>query len=60
MGLIELIVLLVIVGVVLYLVGLLPMDPTIRQIMIVLVALFLVIYVCQQMGLLGGDSLRVR
>lgn len=55
---IEIILTLVIVGVVLYLINLLPMDGTIKQIIRVLIILLVVIWLLQSLGILG--SLRIR
>lgn len=51
---ISLIVLLLIVGVALYLIGLIPMDPTVRRVIQVLVILFVVLYALQALGLWSG------
>lgn len=52
--LITLIVLLIIVGVVLYCVNLLPIDPTFKKIIWAVAVLFAVLYVLKAFGLLSG------
>lgn len=60
MSLIELMVVLVVVGVVLYLVNsLIPMQPQIKTLLNVLVVVFLAIWLLQQMGVIGSMG-RVR
>lgn len=54
---IELIVALIVVGVVLYLITLIPMDATIKKIIVVLVILLVVLWVLQSFGLIGGGRL---
>jgi hypothetical protein len=53
-GLISIIVTLIVVGLLLYLVGLIPMDGTIKQIIRVLVIILVVIWLLQSFGLLAG------
>lgn len=48
---------LLIVGVVLYLVTLIPMDATIAQVIRVVVILAAILYVLQAFGLVGGPRL---
>lgn len=50
--LVTLVVALIFVGVVLYLITLLPMDATIQKIIRVLVILFAILYVLKTLGLL--------
>lgn len=57
---ISLIVMLVIIGALLYVVSLLPIDPTIKTIINVIVAIAAFIYVLQAFGLYSGPSLRLR
>lgn len=59
MGLLEIIILLIVVGVALYLVGLLPIDPTIKRIITVLVVVVVLIYVLRLLfgGALSGLNL---
>lgn len=45
---------LVIVGVALYLIGLIPMDPTMLKIIRVVVILLVVIWILQSLGLVSG------
>lgn len=59
MTLIELLITLVVFGVVLYLITLIPMDATVRTIIRVLAILFLVLFVCQQLGWISGHSMRL-
>lgn len=51
--LIELILTLIIVGVLLYLISLIPMDATVKKVINVLVILVVVIWVVQRLGLLA-------
>lgn len=51
---ISLLVLLIVVGVALYLIGLIPMDATIRRVIQVLVILFVILYALQLLGLWSG------
>lgn len=58
MTLIALVVLLLVIGVVLYLINLIPMDNTIRVIIRVLVILFVVLWLLQGFGVLNmGPSI---
>lgn len=52
-GLISVIVTLIIIGLLLYLIGLIPMDATIKQIIRVVVIIAVVIWLLQTFGLLG-------
>jgi hypothetical protein len=54
---IELIVALVIVGVLLYIVTLIPMDATIKKIITVVVILLVVLWILQAFGIIGGGPL---
>lgn len=58
----SLIVTLIIVGVVLYLVRLIPMDATIQKIISVLVILCVVLWICESLGLFSslGHPIRLR
>ena len=56
---ISIILTLVIVGVVLYLLTLIPMDATIATVIRVVVVLFAIIWLVQSIGLIGGHSLRL-
>jgi ABC-type siderophore export system fused ATPase/permease subunit len=61
MSLISLVVVLVIVGVALYLIQKIPMDATIRNIIYVVVILFVVLWIVQGFGLLNmGPIIRWR
>ena len=53
-ALISIIVTLIVVGLVLYLVGLIPMDGTIKQIIRVVVIIAVIIWLLQSFGLLGS------
>ena len=59
MGLLEIIILLIVVGVALYLVGLLPIDPTIKRVITILVVVAVLIYVLKLLfgGALSGFDL---
>ena len=62
MTLVDLIVVLVVVGVLLWAIQQFPaIDPTIKQIIRVLVVVFAVLYVLQMVGLISGfNTIRVR
>lgn len=53
MDLISLIALLLVVGLVMYLVNFIPLDPAIKQILHVVVVVFLILYIIQSFGLIG-------
>ena len=53
-GLISIIVALVVVGLVLYLIGLIPMDGTIKQIIKVIVIIAVIVWLLQTFGFLGS------
>ena len=53
-GLISIIVALVVVGLVLYLIGMIPMDGTIKQIIRVVVLIAVVVWLLQTFGLMGS------
>jgi hypothetical protein len=53
-GLISIIVTLVVIGLVLYLIELIPMDGTIKQIIRVIVIIGVVIWLLQSFGLIGS------
>ena len=55
-GLISIIVTLVVIGLVLYLIDLIPMDGTIKQIIRVIVIIAVVIWLLQAFGLIGSLS----
>ena len=52
-GLISIIVTLVVIGLVLYLIDLIPMDGTIKQIIRLLIIILVVIWLLQAFGLIG-------
>jgi hypothetical protein len=60
MTLVGLLVILIIVGVVLYLIQLIPMDATIKKIIWVLVILCVILWVLSQFGLLHDTGIRLR
>lgn len=60
MTLIGLIVVLLIVGVALYVIGLIPMDATIKRIIQVIVILLVVLYVLSAFGLIPHGSIRLK
>lgn len=53
-ALISIIVTLVVIGLVLYLIGLIPMDGTIKQIIRVVIIIAVIIWLLQSFGLLGS------
>lgn len=53
-GLISIIVALVVVGLVLYLIGMIPMDGTIKQIIRVVVIIAVIVWLLQSFGLIGS------
>lgn len=59
MGLIGLITTLVIIGLILYLVSLLPIDDTIKKIIHVIVIVVIILYLLQSVGVLGSGDLRI-
>lgn len=60
MTLIGLLVVLLVVGVVLYILSLVPIDATIKRIIYVLVLLFVVLWLLQAFGLIGGPGLKLK
>lgn len=54
----TIIITLVVIGVVLYLVNLIPMDATIKRIIYVLAILFIILWLLSQFGLIGGVNLK--
>lgn len=60
MTLIGLLVVLIIVGAVLYILSLVPIDATIKKIVYVLVILFVVLWLLQSFGLIGGMGLKLK
>lgn len=55
-GLISIIVTLVVIGLVLYLIDLIPMDRTIKQIIRIIVIIGVVIWLLQAFGFIGSIS----
>jgi hypothetical protein len=60
MSLLSLVVALVVVGLLLWVVAQIPMDPTVRRILQVVVVVVLVLWLLQTFGLLGGTPIRLR
>lgn len=61
MTLVSLIVFLIIIGLLLYLVNMLPIDGTIKNIIYVVVIVFVIIWLLQNLGLLGSlETIRIR
>lgn len=60
MTLVSLVVALVIVGVALYIVTLIPMDPTIKKIIQILVLLFVCLWVLSALGFLPHGPIPLR
>ena len=56
-ALISIIVTLIVIGLLLYLIGLIPMDGTIKQIIRVVIIIAVVIWLLQSFGLLGSIGL---
>lgn len=59
MSVVSLLVALVVIGVVLYIVQLLPMEATIKQIVNVVAILCVVLWLLSALGLISGGALRV-
>lgn len=59
MSLISIIVAIVIVGVLLWAVGQIPMDPTIARILRVVVVVALVLWLLRAFGLFSGSAIRL-
>lgn len=60
MSLISLLVYLIVVGLLLYVVGLLPIDATIKRIIQVVVLVVVILWLLQTLGLLAGfDMMRI-
>jgi len=57
MTLVSLLVTLILIGVLLYLIQLIPMDATIKQIIYVLVVVVVILWVIQQLGLLNAGPM---
>jgi VIT1/CCC1 family predicted Fe2+/Mn2+ transporter len=53
-ALISIIVTLIVVGLLLYLIGLIPMDGTIKQIIRVVIIIAVIVWLLQSFGLLGS------
>ena len=52
---ISIIVTLIVIGLLLYLIGLIPMDSTIKQIIRVVVIIAVIVWLVQSLGLLGPN-----
>lgn len=59
MAIIPLLVTLAIFGAVLYLITLIPMDPTIRKVITIVAVIAVVLWLLETFGLLGGGGPRV-
>lgn len=59
MSIISILVAILIVGVLLWAVGQIPMDATIANILRVVVVVLLIVWLLQVFGLLGGHTLRI-
>ena len=57
---ISIIIALVIIGAVLALVSMLPIDETIKRIIYILVIVFVIIYLLQSLGAISGGNLTLR
>lgn len=55
MTLVGIVVLLLVIGAILYIISLLPIDVTIKRIIYVVVVIVVLIYVLQQFGLISGS-----
>ena len=55
-GIISIIVALVVIGLVLYLIDIIPMDRTIKQIIRIIVIIAVVVWLLQAFGLIGSIS----
>lgn len=56
-GLVSIIVTLIVIGLLLYLIGMIPMDGTIKQIIRAVVVIFVMVWLMQSFGLLGSLGL---
>lgn len=56
-SLIGIIITLVVIGLLLYLIGLIPMDSTIKQIIRIVVIIAVIVWLVQAFGLLGPHAL---
>lgn len=55
MPIIQIVIALIVIGVVLYVISLIPMDATIKKIITVLVLLCVCLWVLEMLGVLGGS-----
>ena len=60
MSLITIVVTLAVVGLILWAITQIPMDPTIARVIRILVVVFVCLWLLQQLGLLGSFDLRLR
>lgn len=60
MTLIGLLVVVIILGLIVYLVQLLPLPAPFKTVAMVLVILVAIVWLCEQAGFLGGGTLRLR
>lgn len=55
---ISILITLVIIGVVLYLINLIPMDGTIKKVIWVLAILFIILWLLSQLGIIGSIHIK--
>lgn len=55
---ITILIMLIIVGVVLYLINLIPMDAIIKKVIYVIAILFVILWLLQEFGLIAGVNLK--
>lgn len=60
MSLIGLLILLIVIGLILYLINLLPIDARIKSVCYVVVVVFVIIYLLQMLGLIAGLNVPLR
>jgi ABC-type siderophore export system fused ATPase/permease subunit len=57
-AMISILITLVIIGVVLYLINLIPMDGTIKKVIWVLAILFIILWLLSQLGIIGSIHIK--
>jgi hypothetical protein len=60
MSLISLLVLVIILGLLIYVVQLLPLPPPFKTVAMVVVCLIAIVWLCESFGILGSGNLRLR
>lgn len=60
MSLIGLLVLVIILGLLIYIVQLIPLPPPFKTIAMIVVCLIAIVWLCESFGVLGGGTLRIR